>query len=316
MKYKIRIKGIEDQAEGVKSFVLESTSSESLRPFTPGSHINIDLADGLSRSYSLIPVAGRPDLYAIAVRLDPVGGGGSLYLHETSRQGDVLTISEPDNNFRLHEEASRTCFIAGGIGITPFISMMEALNACGSAWELHYASRSRSSAPYLERLTRLAESSGNEIHLYFDDQPDLPLLNMAAVVESAAVGTHLYCCGPSGMLDQFVDLTSEIRDRAHLEYFSSNQQAATGHEFVVELRRSGKTIVVSAGETILEALLEAGVDVEFSCREGTCGTCEVIIIEGEADHRDMLLSDQEKAANTSLMVCCSGARSERLVLDL
>src|SRR5690554_835536 len=316
MKYDVTIKTIMDEAEGVKTFILEGVSGTALPKFTAGSHSNIELKPGLTRAYSLVPVSDSDNAYAISVRLDPKSRGGSAYLHTEVVAGSVLSISEPANNFKLNETSEFSCFFAGGIGVTPFLSMAERLNELGRPWEMHYASRTRASCPYVKRLEALAAESKGKVFFYFDEDAGSSRLCMEKVIEGKKAFADFYCCGPVGMLDHFVALTADIKERAHLEYLASNTEASTDSSAVIECARSGKTLQLEPGRTILEVLIDNGLDVEFSCREGTCGTCEVPILEGEADHRDMILSDEEKDANESLMVCCSGAKTAKLVLDI
>lgn len=311
----VLVKDIIKECEGVKTFVLEPLAAASV-DFPAGAHLEVELRPELRRSYSLVPVPGAANCYAFSVRLVPDSRGGSRRMHEAVRIGDTLRVSSLRNNFALVEDARYSCFFAGGIGITPFLSMLERLVERGRPWELHYASRSRAAAPFLERLQRLAQASGNRLMLYFDDEGGRERWSMARVVAAAESDTHFYCCGPEGMLSDFRARTAHCPERAHFEYFSSTLDAANEAGGELELARSGRVLRVSPGQTLLDALHEAGVDVPFSCREGTCGTCEVGLLAGEAEHRDMLLSDAEKAENRSLMVCCSGFKSPRLVLDL
>ncbi|KAB7624081.1 PDR/VanB family oxidoreductase [Alkalilimnicola sp. S0819] len=315
MSTQVRVKSIIEECEGVKTFVLEAPRGVDTA-FAAGAHLDVALGAELSRSYSLVPVPGETGCYAFSVRLAPDSRGGSRHLHEAVRQGDTLWVSETRNNFALAEEAPYSYFFAGGIGITPFLSMLERLVVLDRPWELHYASRDRTSAPFLERLQRLAKASGNKVVLYFDDQGGRERWSVARIVADAAPQAHFYCCGPEGMLADFRERTAGCTERAHYEYFAADTEAATESGGELELARSGKVVKVAPGQTILEALQGAGLDVPFSCREGTCGTCEVGLLEGEADHRDMLLSEEEQAENQSLMVCCSGFKSPRLVLDL
>jgi vanillate O-demethylase ferredoxin subunit len=255
--------------------------------------------------------------YVITVSRDPASRGGSRHLHESLRVGDFLHLGAPRNNFNLVEGAAHSVFIAGGIGITPLWSMIQRLETLEGAWTLYYATRGRGNTAYLAELETLEQRQPGRVNFHFDDERPGQLLDMASVVGRAPPAAHLYCCGPAPMLRAFEAATeNRAAEQVHLEYFSAQVPPATAGGFNVTLARTGKTIHVDEGTTILDALLAAKIDVPFSCREGTCGTCEVRVLEGQPDHRDVVLSDAERAANKSMMICCSGAKSGELVLDI
>lgn len=315
-KTPLRVQRIDDVAFGVKLFELVHVDGIALAPFEAGAHIEVQLPNHLMRSYSLLNAPGEQHRYQIAVHNSPASTGGSRYMHESLKEGDVLLASLPRNNFLLNETAGYSCLIAGGIGITPLLSMAHRLNALGRRWELHYCARTAAHAAFVDELRMLAATSGNAAHFYFDQEPGGQPLDLIALERSVSGNTHLYCCGPRGMLDAFEQATAHCRERAHVEYFTAKSEAALDGGFIIELARSGKTLHVPAGSSILDVVFEAGVSVASSCREGICGSCETKILAGEADHRDALLSDAERSANKSMMICCSGAKSSRLVLDL
>ena len=195
--------------------------------------------------------------------------------------------------------------------------MIRRLEALGRKWVLHYATRARERTAFLQELTDLSRSEAGSLHLHFDDERPGRFLDLGAIVARAGADSHLYCCGPAPMLQAFEAATSDwSRDRIHVEYFSPKSAPATAGGFELVLSRSGRTVYVSEGTTILDALLAENVDVPYSCKEGTCGTCETRVLEGTPDHRDVVLSDAERRSNSTMMICCSGARSPRLVLDL
>jgi vanillate O-demethylase ferredoxin subunit len=237
-------------------------------------------------------------------------------MHESLQVNDVVLSSAPRNNFPLHEAAPHTCLIAGGIGITPLLSMLHRLNALGRSWELHDCARTAAHAAFGDELRTLAAASGNACHFHFDHEPDGQPLDIGALVRRLPEHTHLYCCGPQGMLAGFEAATAHCPERRHVEYFAAKAQAATAGGFVVELARSKLSLPVPPGQSILDVVLAAGVSVPTSCREGICGSCETRILSGQADHRDALLTPEEQAQNQSMMICCSGAKSAALVLDL
>ena len=310
MSLQVRVKSATWEAPGVVSFELRALDSGELPAFTAGAHIDLSLPNGLIRSYSLINAQTERHRYVIAVQKDRASRGGSKWVHDSLRPGDVLTINGPRNNFALDEAAEHSVFIAGGIGITPILSMTARLSSLRRGWELIYCARTRAGAAFVDRL------AGN-VRLHFDEEAGGTMLDIAAVAGAAPANSHLYCCGPLPMLAAFEAATAGLpRQRVHVEYFSAKDAPAVSGGFTVILAKSGREIVVPAGKTILETLLEAGIDIPYSCMEGVCGTCETEVLEGIPDHRDLVLSDAERAANKTMMICCSGAKSDRLVLGL
>lgn len=313
----LRVRSISLEAEGIRSFDLRPVPPlRELPPFTAGAHIDLHLPNGLIRSYSLLNPPGETHRYLIAVNRDPNSRGGSRYLHEALQVGDVLTAGMPRNNFPLDEAASHSIFIAGGIGITPMWCMIQRLEQIGRPWTLHYAARTRRNAALLGAIGEVA-GKGGRVELTFDAEPGGVMLDLAAIVEQAPPDAHLYCCGPVPMLECFERAAAgRSAGTVHVEYFAAKDKPDTAGGFIVELARSGTTIFVPAGKTILDALLDEGVGVDYSCQEGICGMCEVRVLEGDPEHRDLVLSAEEKARNDSMMICCSGARSSKLVLDI
>ena len=307
-----RIRSIRWEADGINAYRLEPLPGEHFPRFDAGAHIDVRLPIGISRSYSLINPQTEHDRYEIAVQNATDSRGGSRYVHENWRAGDLVEVSEPRNNFPLQEGAGHTVLIAGGIGITPMLSMIARLDALARRWELHYVVSTRTRAAFLDRLARYGW-----VNVVFHDVPGSARLDMQAIIAAAAPDAHIYCCGPTRMLAAFEALSASLPSgHAHTEYFSADVRAATEGGYRVELRRSGQTVVVRPGETLLDALLTAGVNVAFACTEGICGTCEVRVLDGVPDHRDHFLTAEQKASNGSVMVCCSGSKSPRLVLDL
>lgn len=276
----------------------------------PGAHIDITLPNGLVRQYSLCNSPAERDRYVVGVKLDRASRGGSAYMHEKLRVGTVLEISAPRNHFALNESAPHTVLVAGGIGITPIACMAERLAALGRPHELHYSVRERAEAMFQDRLPGM--------HLHVDaEHPAGTYMDIAAIVRAAPADAHLYCCGPAPMLDAFVAACADRpADHVHVERFSANIDVASSGGFAVQLARTGRSVQVEPGQTILDAVRACGVNVRASCEQGVCGACETRVLQGTPDHRDMLLSAEEKAANDVMMICCSGSLSPRLVLDL
>lgn len=313
----VRLHAIRWEADGISSFELRALPGAQLPPFTAGAHIDVHLDDHLVRSYSLCNSQdGDGTCYVVAVNRDRASRGGSARMHERLRVGQLLSISQPRNNFPLDEGAPHSVFIAGGIGITPMLSMVRRMAALGRPWELHYAARSHSAAAFLDELRTLKNASpAGELHLHFDDTSGR-VLDIAYIVDHAPPGAHFYCCGPLPMLAAYEVAAAKLpREEVHVEYFSAKEAPALEGGFEVELARSGKVLLVPPGKSILDAMLEAGIDVPFSCMQGVCATCETPVLSGEPDHRDLVLSPAEQATNQMMMVCCSGSKSARLVLD-
>lgn len=314
----VRVRSVTWEADGILGFDLRPEPPlRTLPTFGPGAHLDVHLPNGLIRSYSLLNPCSETHRYVIGVNRDGQSRGGSRYLHETLRAGDVLTISPPRNNFPLDEAAPMTVLVAGGIGITPILGMIHRLRELGRPWQLHYAARTRRQAAFVEVLEAMRGEPGAEVRITFDREAGAERLDLAAIVASMPAGAHIYCCGPVPMLEAFELATASLEPaRVHREYFAAKEAAATAGGFTVELSRSGRSIAIEPGRTILECLLGEGVDAMYSCQEGVCGTCEVRVLDGVPDHRDLVLSADERAANDRMMICCSGAKTKRIVLDL
>ena len=308
----MRLTAITYAAEHVNLYEFRPVSGVSVPRFTAGAHVDLHLPNGLVRQYSIANAQDQDDRYVLGVKRETAGRGGSRFMHDELRVGTVLEVGGPRNNFPLVEAAAHSMLIAGGIGVTPIVSMVARLRSLARSWELHYAVRRRSEAAFLDGL--LAGDGHVRLHV---DEEEGDVLNVARIVGAAPEEAHLYCCGPTPMLDAFtVAVASRPVERVHVEHFSSTIARAVESGFVVELARSKLRIAIPPGQTILEALRARGLDVQSSCEQGICGSCETRVLAGEPDHRDLLLSDEEKAANEVMMICCSGSRSPVLVLDL
>lgn len=304
-------------AEGLRSFKLVSKSGAALEPFTCGAHIDVVMPNGFTRQYSLINRSGE-DHYHICVNRDAASRGGSAYMHDTVAVGDMLEISAPKNHFPLTEDAPMSILIAGGIGITPIYAMVMRLAELNRPWRLYHCTRNVARTPFITELRDLAARSGGELVHVHDGIPGIRPLDVAAVIESAPKGTHFYCCGPAPLMDAFATATAQVaHHNVHTEHFSNTVQPSDDDEaFEVILGRSGRRITVPKGTSILEALEADGLSVLCSCREGICGTCETTILAGEPDHRDAVLSLEERDANQTMMICVSRAKSAELTLDI
>ena len=301
-------------ADGVIGFELTARDGH-LPTFQPGAHIDVHLPNGLIRQYSITNGPGDLMSYVIGVKAESASKGGSKVLVETVREGDVLAISEPRNNFPLRRDATRTVLIAGGIGITPLLSMARFLDKSSLPYELHYFVRSGESLAFRSEL----EALHGKIVLHIGVARAEIATTIATALGDWSRAQHVYVCGPSAMLET-VRTTAAAQgwpdEAIHFEYFKNDKVIDDSSSFEVELARSAMTLHIPSGKTILEVMREAGLTVPSSCEQGACGTCLCTVIEGEVDHQDVYLNDSEKAANTAMMTCVSRAKSARLVLDL
>lgn len=312
----LTVHALATEAEDILSIELTAPGGEALPAFTAGAHVDLHLGNGLVRSYSLVNDPAERHRYVVAVNKDPSSRGGSRYIHESLRVGHALEVSEPRNNFKLVEDAPLVVLVAGGIGITPLLCMIRRLEALGRRWQLFYSARSRAKCAYLHQVLALDEKSPGRVHLHFLDEaggvPDL-----AAWVADVPAQAHLYCCGPGAMLQAFeAACASRPPETVHVEYFSAQQAAATDGGFEVVLAKAQRSFRIDAGKTILQVLLDGGMDVPHACQEGVCGACQTKVIEGTPDHRDAFLTPREKSLGNTIMLCCSGSKSDRLVLDI
>lgn len=310
----VAVDAVKRETETISAYELRLPNGEALPAFTPGAHIDVHLGVGLTRSYSLLSCSSDRYRYEIAVDRAEQSRGGSRWMHENVSVGTTLTISQPRNLFPLEDSAAHSVLIAGGIGITPLLAMARHLERHQRSWELYYCVRDPARAAFLTELLR--PHSHGKVVMHFSDLEGLP--NLSRMVSSRPPNTHFYCCGPTPMLDAFLTVTKQHPPEVvHIERFAGSE-AATGASFEFDLILAGRqrTLRVRKGESILDTLLKEGVDVPNSCREGVCGSCEVQLLAGRADHRDLILTDAEKAANKSIFVCCSSSLSPSLTLDL
>lgn len=299
-------------AEDILELELSPDAGVRLPGFVGGAHIDLNLAQGLTRQYSLVNPGDMPASYRVAVARDANSRGGSVYVHDTLKVGQRLDVSEPRNNFPLNEEAHLQVFIGGGIGITPMIAMIRHCEALGHNWRLVYAARSPARCAYYEEL----KTFGDKVIFHFDSEAGGPL-DVPSILPEHHVGTHIYCCGPVPMMNAVKDATIDCpKGHVHFEWFSADHSAESENEaFDMVISSTGKKLHVPAEKTALEVLRAAGIPCASVCSEGVCGTCETYVLSGEIDHRDKVLTDEEKDSNEMMMVCCSRGRGE-IVLDL
>jgi len=310
---RLKVTSIVPEAEDVVSLRLERPGGGPLPEWTPGAHIDVRWEAGLERQYSLCGDPADRDRWRLAVLREQQGRGGSAYVHERLRLDDIAQTRGPRNYFHL-VGAEEYLFIAGGIGITPILPMIAEVATAGRSWQLVYGGRRRPSMAFLGELGR----HGSRVTIHPEDE--FGLLPLDSLLADPRPGMVVYCCGPERLLAAAETRCSGWPDGSfHCERFAPKPDAAQGRvdrEIVVALKRSGLELTVRPGESILEVLKRAGVGPPFSCEEGTCGTCETAILEGVADHRDSLLTEAERAAGQTMMICVSRALSDRLVLDI
>ena len=299
---------------GIAAFELAPVEGQ-LPSFQPGAHVDVHLPNGLVRQYSLTNGPGLTGVYRIGVKLEPDSRGGSRYLHESVHEGDLLPLSEPHNNFPLRRDAARTVLIAGGIGVTPLLSMAQTLERQGLAWELHYFAQSDRHIAFPEVLDPL--SAGVTKHLGLS--PEQTAEELAKITHNYLHANHVYVCGPGPMIESARAIAAESGwpdEAVHFEYFKNESDLHDTSTFEVLLARRNQTITVDAGVSLLESLRGAGVDMPSSCEQGVCGTCMATVLEGDLDHQDVFFSDSERQADDRVLTCVSRARSRRIVLDL
>lgn len=301
-------------ANDVVEFRFASPTGAPLPAWEPGAHIDVHAGDGIVRQYSLCGQRADRSHWTIAVLREQQSRGGSRRLVDELQAGDRVTVSEPRNHFRLLDTSVPYLFIAGGIGITPIIPMIAEVAGRGGAWRLLYGGRTRSSMAYVDDLSRY----GDRVTPHPQDELGLP--DLAAAVADAGPGAHVYCCGPEPLLaalEATMKAAGRPAEQLHFERFSAPvvTHEKSNQSFEVVFAKSGITRTVGPDDTILGVAEQAGLDVPTSCREGTCGSCETRVIEGDVEHRDWILNADERANAGVMMVCVSRCRGKRLVLD-
>jgi vanillate O-demethylase ferredoxin subunit len=309
------VANVRAEARDVMTLELRAVGGGQLPPFEPGAHLDLHLPNGLVRQYSLTNDWRERDRYIIGVGRAEASRGGSDYVHANIRTGMQLKISAPRNNFPLDAEAERFLFIAGGIGVTPIMAMVRWCVANGRPWRIIYASRSRQRAAFYEELCGVAKSAAQ---FHFDDESG-QVLDVAQAVSGWSPGERIYCCGPTPLMEAVKSLTEHLpAGSVRFEWFTVPESDGPGDSagFSVRLARSGKEFQVPSDKSILEVLESNGFELPFSCREGLCGTCVTNVIAGEPDHRDYVLTDEERESGKLMTICCSRSKSPSLTLDL
>jgi len=307
----------EPAARDIQLIELRAPDGEPLRPFTPGAHIKVKTPSGHTRQYSLSNDPEEQDRYVIAIKREAQGRGGSMSMVDQVAVGDLISVGTPENLFELDERAKSFILVAGGIGITPMLAMARSLLAAGDRkFKLYYLSRDAETTAFLDEISH--SDLKPHVVIHHDHGNPSESYDLWPVLEKPGTltGQHVYCCGPKGLMDAVRDMTGHWpSSTVHFESFGGDTKIhADDRPFTVQLARSQLKIEVPVGRSILEAAREHGVQVPSSCESGTCGTCKTRLLAGEADHRDLVLLEEEKADH--IMVCVSRANSDELVVDL
>jgi len=315
---KLRVRSVTYEAEGILSFDLVDPQGADLPAFEAGAHIDIQTPGGLSRRYSLCNTPGQIDHYRIAVLHAPNSRGGSRAMHERVRPGDLLQVSGPHNFFPLDLQAEHTVLLAGGIGITPLIAMLEQLERLGKSHELHYCTQTPQRTAFMQRLA--PRVAAGRVQLHHDHGDPSQGLDIAALFKSHRPGTQVYFCGPTGFMKAVEVATSHWpKGAVHCEYFGAEPLPkptvhSDGQPLEIQLSKSGRSIMVDPAQTILQALREAEVACESSCESGLCGACKVAYSAGQVEHNDYVLDAQER--QSQVLVCCARVLQGPVVLEL
>ncbi len=314
-QFQLCIQSRQDQGTGVAVLELVDPAGKALPEFKAGAHIDVHIGDDFIRQYSLCNDPQNRELYRIGVLNDPNSRGGSVKLHQDFKDEGLVTVSAPRNHFPLVSSRAKTILAGGGIGITPMIAMAYELQAQKLPFELHYCMRTAGAGAFERELT---QNFGEHLVFHYDDQDKSQLFSPQNTLEQADKDSHIYVCGPTGFMDWVIDSAKQYglpSEHIHFEYFNADVDA-TGEAFEVYCAQSDITVRVNESDTIAKALISAGVKVNVSCEQGICGTCISDVLEGEPDHRDQFLSDEEKDDNDQIALCCSRAKSQRLVVDI
>ena len=308
----LKVHDISPHAAEVIAVTLVDPDGRRLPDWTPGAHIDLVMANGLTRQYSLCGDRWDAYSYRIGVLREPASRGGSAYVHETLEPGHLVGVSAPRNNFPF-VPAKKYLFVAGGIGITPILPMIHQADLIGADWQLLYGGRRRESMAFLQELAKY----GDRVRLH--PQDELGLLPLAEFLGPPDPNVRIYSCGPGPLLGALEAVCSEWpRHFVRTERFVAEEHGPATHEgpFEVELARTGTTVTVTPEISVLDAIQAAGVEVLSSCKQGVCGTCEITVLAGQPDHRDSLLDEDDRAAGDCMYVCVSRSCTDRLVLDL
>ncbi|QKH37326.1 oxidoreductase [Achromobacter pestifer] len=313
----VRVAHRRQETEDIISLELQALDGGILPPFEAGAHIDVHIAPGLVRQYSLCNASSERHRYVIGILRDPQSRGGSVAIHERLQPGAIVVIGAPRNHFPLKLQ-SPSLLIAGGIGVTPMLCMAEALHAAGTAFTLHYCARDQARAAFLDRVVQ--SPFRENVVFHYDDQDDEQRLHPDELFSQLGTSEEIYVCGPAGFIEWVclaADRAGIPKHRVRYEHFSAKPvDTSQDGAFDVRIASSGQLFHIPADQSVASVLLAAGVDIYTSCGEGSCGSCVMRLLEGEADHRDVFLTDEEHGCGNQFTPCCSRAKSPLLVLDL
>lgn len=313
--YKVVVKNRRVEGENVAVMEFESATSKALPNIEAGAHIDVHLPNGMVRQYSLCQNPSQHGVFRLGILRDPESRGGSVSAFNDLKDGMEIEVSEPKNLFPL-VQAKHSVLIGGGIGITPLITMAYQLAQEGASFELHYCGSSPERCAFVDEIKNGELENFTKFHFKSEGASHREFFESA--IKDIDPESHIYTCGPNGFMDWVINLAATQNfpeNQIHKEYFQVEIETG-GEAFEVVAQQSGKIIMVDAEETILQALAREGIEIEMSCEQGVCGTCMCDVIEGEPDHRDVYFTDEEKACNEQILVCCSRSKSARLVLDI
>jgi len=307
------------EADGICSFELAGTDGAALPPFSAGSHIDVEVSAGTVRQYSLCNDPNDQHRYLIGVLREPKSRGGSVSMIDSVREGDTLRISTPRNHFPLVPGAKLVVLLAGGIGITPILSMAEWLSRSEIPFRLVYANRSRSRTAFIDRIAN--SRYGRSVLFHFDEECEGRVLDLSKAIGEPVQDSHLYVCGPAGFIKAALEAAAGNGWHSaslHREYFQPPAESAaeSAEAFRIRIASTGYDYAVPPHRSVVEVLAEHGVDIPVSCEQGVCGTCITRLLDGIPDHRDMFMTDDEHARNDQFTPCCSRSKTPLLVLDL
>jgi vanillate monooxygenase ferredoxin subunit len=312
-----RVAHKKEEAAGIYSFELVEPDGKELPPFQAGAHLEVRLGDKI-RQYSLCNAPTERQRYLLGVQREVAGRGGSAVFCDTINEGDTVWLRGPHNLFPLTADGGGTLLLAGGIGVTPILAMAEHLHAAGAPFEFHYCTRSRTRTAFHDRIAGAPYAGSVKFH--FDEESEAHRPDLDGILSGKSPGRHLYICGPTVMMDAAVEVAKRAGwpdDHVHLERFTGVEaKPGDARDFYVEIKSSGKIVLIPKDKTVVEALRAVGIEVPVSCEQGVCATCLTNILEGIPDHRDLILTKQEQASNKLFTPCVSRALSDILVLDL
>ncbi len=316
----LKVDQIVDQSPNVKSFVLSNAAGGYLPPFTAGAHIDVTvtLEDGSTevRSYSIASDPEATSTYTLGILREAAGTGGSAFMHDKVKVGDKLTATAPKNHFPLDEDAEDNVLIAGGIGVTPILSMARQLARTGATFHMHYAAKTPADMPFKADVEAVCGDNGD---LYFDGGDPTKGVNLKEVLSHRPAGRHVFVCGPVGLIEAVRDTAKDLgwpENTVHFEVFKAAESAGEDAEIEVVLALSGGTYTVPANVSILDHLLAQGVDIDWDCKMGICGLCATKLLDGEPDHRDYVLTEDERNDEQQFCPCISRAKSASITLDI